>query len=353
MTTGRSLLGPGGDARLARPQARGPGREPRGGRVRGGRVLREGRAAGAGRAVLVVPRRIGRKPKPKGGLNLTTRAGLLTGGDSGPSVVEGKPEESLLIRAIRYHDEPRMPPEKRLGEFEIQNLGRWVELGLPWPSSTGTAAVGRRSRGAAIAGAIGRPTGPPVGSPRPRPLGLPPGGRPALSRRSATGPGRSRRSTRSSWPGWSSTGWTRARGRPADPDPPRHVRPHRTAPRARGGRGVRGRRSSRGLRTRSSIACWPALIRRAMGTALARRGQLCRHRRRDGRLSGPRGLSLPRLRRRGLQPGHALQRLPHRADRRRRARAEGPADRLAARIIATGFLALARRFGFDPRTTIT
>src|SRR6266481_2093708 len=42
--------------------------------------------------------------KPKRGLGLTSRTRLLQGGDSGPAVVAGKPDESLLVRAIRYEE---------------------------------------------------------------------------------------------------------------------------------------------------------------------------------------------------------------------------------------------------------
>src|SRR4051794_20082247 len=52
--------------------------------------------------------------KVKGGLRLTSREALLRGGDSGPAAVAGKPDESLIVQAIRYQDEPRMPPEQRL-----------------------------------------------------------------------------------------------------------------------------------------------------------------------------------------------------------------------------------------------
>lgn len=48
-----------------------------------------------------------------GGLSLDTREGLRRGGASGPAVVPGKPEESVLIRAIR-HDGRRMPPSGKL-----------------------------------------------------------------------------------------------------------------------------------------------------------------------------------------------------------------------------------------------
>src|SRR4051812_34235566 len=52
---------------------------------------------------------------PKGGLALDTPLGILKGGDSGPAIVPGDPEASLLIQAIRYaDDELKMPPKRRL-----------------------------------------------------------------------------------------------------------------------------------------------------------------------------------------------------------------------------------------------
>jgi cytochrome c553 len=82
--------------------------------------------------------------KPKGGLRLTSRANLLKGGESGPAAVAGKPEQSLLIQAIRYSEALQMPPKEKLGEREIAILTRWVELGLPWPEAkvvTGAAGA--------------------------------------------------------------------------------------------------------------------------------------------------------------------------------------------------------------------
>src|SRR5918992_3468 len=53
--------------------------------------------------------------KLKGGLRLDSRQGVTRGGDSGPAVVAGEPEMSLLVRAVRYDDpELQMPPEHRL-----------------------------------------------------------------------------------------------------------------------------------------------------------------------------------------------------------------------------------------------
>src|SRR5688572_21223677 len=55
--------------------------------------------------------------KSKGGLMLDSLASMLHGGDSGPAIVPGKPDESLLIKAIRYHDENlQMPPKGKMSE---------------------------------------------------------------------------------------------------------------------------------------------------------------------------------------------------------------------------------------------
>ena len=49
--------------------------------------------------------------KVKGGLRLDSREGWVKGGESGPAIVPGKPDESLLIRGVRYWDkEFQMPP---------------------------------------------------------------------------------------------------------------------------------------------------------------------------------------------------------------------------------------------------
>lgn len=81
----------------------------------------------------------------KGGLALDTRQGWQKGGDSGPAIVPGKPEESLLIKAVSHTDgEPAMPPEKsggRLPEPEIAALAEWVRRGAPDPR-TATAKIG-------------------------------------------------------------------------------------------------------------------------------------------------------------------------------------------------------------------
>ncbi len=75
--------------------------------------------------------------KVRGGLRLTSREGILKGGDSGPAVSLGKPAESRLVQAIHYKEELQMPPSGQLPAKEIDILTRWVQAGLPWkPGAT-------------------------------------------------------------------------------------------------------------------------------------------------------------------------------------------------------------------------
>src|SRR5688572_9258471 len=72
--------------------------------------------------------------KAKGGLVVDARASLLKGGDSGPAIVPGHPEKSLLIKAIGYQDdELRMPPKGKLPEPVSRVLSDWIKRGAPWP----------------------------------------------------------------------------------------------------------------------------------------------------------------------------------------------------------------------------
>ncbi|HQU45043.1 MAG: hypothetical protein B7Z73_08010 [Planctomycetia bacterium 21-64-5] len=77
----------------------------------------------------------------KGGLRLDAREGWAAGGDSGPAVVPGKPDESLLIQAVRYDDTAlQMPPDGKLPQTAIDDLVTWVARGAADPR-TGTAAA--------------------------------------------------------------------------------------------------------------------------------------------------------------------------------------------------------------------
>ncbi len=81
----------------------------------------------------------------KGGLYLDYRAGWETGGDSGPAVVPGDLDKSLIISAVRYLDDDfAMPPKQKLSDSEIAILEQWVRLGAPDPREmTGPALAGR------------------------------------------------------------------------------------------------------------------------------------------------------------------------------------------------------------------
>ena len=69
----------------------------------------------------------------KGGLNLSTRTGLLKGGDSGVVVKPGKAEESLLVKLIRHDAEPAMPAEgRRLGATAVNEIVEWIDLGMAY-----------------------------------------------------------------------------------------------------------------------------------------------------------------------------------------------------------------------------
>jgi mono/diheme cytochrome c family protein len=76
--------------------------------------------------------------KQKGGLRLDSRAALLTGGDSGPAIVPGKPEASLLIMAINYAATPQMPPKGKLKANQIAALTTWIQQGALWPETVNT-----------------------------------------------------------------------------------------------------------------------------------------------------------------------------------------------------------------------
>lgn len=74
--------------------------------------------------------------KAKGGLLLDSRDAILKGGATGPALVAGDPDKSLLIRAVR-HASPDllMPPGKKLSDAQVADLAAWVKMGAPDPRS--------------------------------------------------------------------------------------------------------------------------------------------------------------------------------------------------------------------------
>jgi hypothetical protein len=79
----------------------------------------------------------------KGGLRVDSRERLLKGGESGPAIVPGDPDGSLLIQAVRHiAGAPKMPrSEPKLADAQINALVTWIKSGAPWPVSTAAPAA--------------------------------------------------------------------------------------------------------------------------------------------------------------------------------------------------------------------
>ncbi|MBL8864606.1 MAG: PSD1 domain-containing protein [Planctomycetia bacterium] len=71
--------------------------------------------------------------KAKGGLDLSTKAGFLAGGDTGPLVDKAKPEASKFLAVIRYDGDVKMPENGKLPDAEIAVFTKWIVGGAPWP----------------------------------------------------------------------------------------------------------------------------------------------------------------------------------------------------------------------------
>ncbi len=100
-----------------------------------------------------------------GGLRLDSRDGLLKGGRSGPAIVPGDPDKSLLIAAVRQSGALKMPKGGRLKPAEIDALADWIRAGAPWPSvaaattASAAASEGKPAATTATATATAAPSG--------------------------------------------------------------------------------------------------------------------------------------------------------------------------------------------------
>ena len=75
------------------------------------------------------------------GLRVDSRSALLTGGKRGAAVVAGKPEDSLLIRAVRQKGNLKMPPGGPPPPQAIADLEEWIRLGADWPEAPALMAA--------------------------------------------------------------------------------------------------------------------------------------------------------------------------------------------------------------------
>ncbi|MGI9467692.1 MAG: PSD1 and planctomycete cytochrome C domain-containing protein [Rubripirellula sp.] len=86
--------------------------------------------------------------KAEGGLRLDSLKDILAGGTSGPAIVLGKPEQSLLWQVIaQKHSEITMPPSAPLKEGEVKAFERWIAEGAAWPKPIRSSNVGPKKNG--------------------------------------------------------------------------------------------------------------------------------------------------------------------------------------------------------------
>jgi mono/diheme cytochrome c family protein len=70
-----------------------------------------------------------------GGLQLDSREHFLKGGKSGPIAVPRDPDASLIVKALRYDGNPKMPPTGKLADDQIASVEAWVKAGAVWPEN--------------------------------------------------------------------------------------------------------------------------------------------------------------------------------------------------------------------------
>jgi len=75
---------------------------------------------------------------PEGGLSFDSRADFLA---AEGVAIAGRPDDSLLVKVIRYDGDLQMPPAGRLPDEAICTIEGWVRRGLPWPDDGGPAAA--------------------------------------------------------------------------------------------------------------------------------------------------------------------------------------------------------------------
>ena len=74
--------------------------------------------------------------KQESGLRVEQIESMLKGGDTGPALIPGKPDESLIVDAIEYSSDLEMPPSKKLADHEIDAIKKWIRDGAHWPKTT-------------------------------------------------------------------------------------------------------------------------------------------------------------------------------------------------------------------------
>ncbi|WP_337176495.1 PSD1 and planctomycete cytochrome C domain-containing protein [Paludisphaera sp.] len=85
--------------------------------------------------------------KQSGGLRLDSREAILAGGDTGPAVVPGDPRAGTLLAAISHDEDAdlKMPPSGPLPREARDALAAWVTAGAPWPEAAASTAIEGRA----------------------------------------------------------------------------------------------------------------------------------------------------------------------------------------------------------------
>lgn len=80
--------------------------------------------------------------KQEASLRLDSAAAAARGSDSGPVIIAGAPEESPLIAAVRYAGDVKMPPAGRLSAADVETLAAWIKQGAAWPAEAAAPVKG-------------------------------------------------------------------------------------------------------------------------------------------------------------------------------------------------------------------
>ena len=76
-----------------------------------------------------------------GGLRLDTRELAIRGGGRGAAIVPGKPDESLLLKAVRHTaGNLRMPPGPKMKDADAALLAEWIQMGAPWGAASSVSS---------------------------------------------------------------------------------------------------------------------------------------------------------------------------------------------------------------------
>lgn len=93
----------------------------------------------------------GAEEKLKGNFRITSREGLLYGGDYGAGIDEENPEKSLLLEMVSYADDDyQMPPKEKLPDADIAILTEWVKRGAPYDPELEIKGAASERRGFTI-----------------------------------------------------------------------------------------------------------------------------------------------------------------------------------------------------------